>query len=125
MRFPGLFHDQLKHSLIALLAPCMLLGQNPAVTITVDVTANRHAINPNIYGVAYATPAVLSDLNAPVHRYGGNNTSRYNWQANADNRGADWYFESIGERSATAGERGIQVMEYRRSGDERPMLENY
>ena len=63
--------------------------------MTVDVGANRRAINPAVYGVAYATPAQLQDLNAPLHRYGGNNTSRYNWQLNADNRGADWYFESI------------------------------
>ena len=31
---------------------------------------------------------------------------RYNWQINADNRGQDWYFESIGDTSAMAGERG-------------------
>jgi PKD repeat protein len=122
MRFAGLFQDQLKRTLIALMAPCMLLGQNPAITITVDVTANRHAINPNIYGVAYATQAVLNDLNAPLHRYGGNNTSRYNWQANADNRGADWYFESIGEPSAIAGERGDTFIANSRSGGAKPML---
>ena len=29
-------------------------AQNPAVTINVDNNLNRHAINPNIYGVAYA-----------------------------------------------------------------------
>ena len=45
-------------------------------------------------------------LNCPLNRYGGNNTTRYNWQLNADNRGQDWYFESIGESSAVAGERG-------------------
>ena len=71
--------------------------------MTVDVGANRRAINPAIYGVAYATTAQLQDLNAPLHRYGGNNTSRYNWQLNADNRGADWYFQSIAESSATPG----------------------
>ena len=41
-----------------------------------------------------------------LHRYGGNNTSRYNWQLNADNRGADWYSQSIAESSATPGQRG-------------------
>src|SRR5204863_7624507 len=65
-----------------------------AVTISVDASANRHAINPEIYGVNYATTAQLQDLNAPVHRAGGNATSRYNWQANASNRGSDWFFES-------------------------------
>ncbi len=66
-----------------------------AVTISVDANANRHPINPNIYGVAYATTAQLLELNAPLNRSGGNNTSRYNWQQNADNRANDFYFESI------------------------------
>src|SRR5689334_1068472 len=81
------------------------LAQNPTAGVTVDVNANRRAINPNIYGVASASTTQLSDLNVPINRYGGNNTSRYNWQVNADNRGADWYFESIGEPSSVAGER--------------------
>src|SRR4026209_313190 len=87
-------------------ATAILHAQNAAVTITVDVAANRRAINPAIYGVAYGTPTQLQDLNAPLNRYGGNNTSRYNWQLNADNRGQDWYFESIAEPSAVAGAGG-------------------
>src|SRR5258706_1401630 len=82
-----------------------LLAQNPAATIGVDANAGRHPISPLVYGVAYGE-ATLADLNCPVNRYGGNNTSRYNWQINADNRGQDWYFESIGDASAVAGERG-------------------
>src|SRR5712691_4681417 len=82
------------------------LAQNPAATVSIDATLNRRAINPNIYGVAYGTATTLADLNCPLNRYGGNNTTRYNWQINADNRGQDWYFESIGEPSAIAGERG-------------------
>lgn len=63
--------------------------------ITVDATANVHAINQNIYGTAFASSAQLLDLNAPLNRSGGNATTRYNWQANASNRAADYYFESI------------------------------
>ena len=73
-------------------------AQNPAVTVNVDANANRHAINPNIYGIAHATTAQLNDLNSPLNRNGGNNTTRYNWQLNADNRGNDWYYESIGRQ---------------------------
>ena len=65
-----------------------------------------HAINPLIYGVSFGDASALADLNAPANRYGGNSSTRYNWQLNADNRGQDWYFESIGDSSATAGERG-------------------
>lgn len=81
-------------------------AQNPTATITVDAATSRHAIDPRIYGVAYGTSATLAELNAPLNRLGGNNTSRYNWKQNADNRGSDWFFESIGDASATAGERG-------------------
>ncbi len=79
-------------------------AQNPPVSIAVDVGARRHPIDPRIYGVAYATPAQLADLNCPLNRLGGNTTSRYNWQLNADNRGSDWYFESIGAQDATPAE---------------------
>ena len=88
------------------LVPSWLSAQNTAVTINVDANASRRAINPNIYGVAHATTAQLIDLNSPLNRNGGNNTTRYNWQLNADNRANDWYFESIAEPSPVAGERG-------------------
>src|SRR5258705_9524798 len=81
-------------------------GAQNSITINVDAAVNRRPINANIYGVAHATTAQLNDLNSPLNRNGGNNTTRYNWQLNADNRGNDWYFESIGDSSPVAGERG-------------------
>jgi PKD repeat protein len=103
-------------------AVTVLHAQSTAVTITVDAGANRRTISPAIYGVAYATTAQLQDLNAPLHRYGGNNTSRYNWQLNADNRGADWYFESIAESSATPGQRGDDFVLTSQAGNAVPMV---
>src|SRR5204862_3659561 len=103
-------------------AVTVLDAQSSTVTITVDAGTNRRPINPAIYGVAYATTAQLQDLNAPLHRYGGNNTSRYNWQLNADNRGADWYFESIAEASATPGQRGDDFVLTSRAGGAEPMV---
>jgi hypothetical protein len=107
---------------VVVTAVTLLHAQNAAVTISVDAAASRRPINPAVYGVAYATPAQLQDLNAPVHRYGGNNTSRYNWQLNADNRGMDWYFQSIPESSATPGARGDAFVADSRSGNAEPML---
>jgi len=97
-------------------------AQNPAANITVDVNANRRAINPNVYGLAYASTTQLQDLNVPVNRYGGNNTTRYNWQINADNRGQDWYFESIGDTSSVAGERGNTFIANTRAGGAQAMI---
>src|SRR5260370_30230300 len=86
----------------AFLCVPLMLAQNPGATIGVDANANRRAINPNIYGLAYGTTAQLSDLNVPVNRYGGNNTTRYNLQINGDNRGQEWYFESIRDSSSVS-----------------------
>jgi hypothetical protein len=76
---------------------------NTAVALTVDAQANRHPISPLIYGVAYASAAQVADLNTPLNRSGGNAETRYNWQLNAHNHGADWYFESLDDGSATPG----------------------
>jgi len=78
-------------------------AQGPTVIINIDAAANRHTINANIYGVAFATTAQLADLNSPLNRSGGNATSQYNWQCNCDNRGSDFYFESLDSGSSTPG----------------------
>ena len=98
------------------------LAQNPPVTISIDAAAARHPISPDIYGVAHADSAALADLNSPLNRNGGNNTSRYNWQINGDNRGADWYFQSIAYSSAAAGEAGDTFISNSRASGAQPML---
>jgi hypothetical protein len=99
-----------------------LVAQSGTIAVTIDAAANRHAIDPNVYGVAHATTADLSDLNVPLNRNGGNNTTRYNWQVNADNRGNDWYFESIADSSPTPGERGDSFIAAARAANARAML---
>ena len=72
------------------------------ITITIDAARDRHPINPAIYGVAFATGAQLRELNVPLNRWGGNSTTRYNWQLNASNHAQDYFFESIGGDDADA-----------------------
>ncbi|MEO7716591.1 MAG: glycoside hydrolase family 44 protein [Capsulimonas sp.] len=61
------------------------------VAATVDLTADHHPISPMIYGMAFASPAYLSDLRLGINRWGGNDKSRYNWaQGNAVNAARDW-----------------------------------
>lgn len=85
----------------------LIAGEPPPppgpMNLSVDAAANRRAIDPRIYGMAFATEAQVADLNVPLNRSGGNTTSRYNWQLNASNRAMDWYFESIPDGDATAG----------------------
>ncbi len=64
-------------------------ADNPAVVVSVDLQLNRHAISDLVYGLAYADATQIADLDCPLNRRGGNNTTRYNWQQNADNRAAD------------------------------------
>ena len=103
-----------------------LQAQNPAVTINIDVQAGRRAINPLIYGVnLFENPnvsTILADLNVPINRYGGNRTSTYNWSTNSDNRGNDYYFESISDDNQTAGERVDTFVTLTRNGGAEPMI---
>jgi hypothetical protein len=45
-------------------------------------------------------------LNSPLNRSGGDSETSHNWQLNSDNRGNDWYFESIADSVSTPGYRG-------------------
>ena len=109
-------------SLCIALAATSAQAQNPAATVTVDANANRRPINPLIYGMAHASTAQLTDLNVPLNRSGGNPTTRYNWQLNADNRGFDWFFQSLAYSSATPGEGGDSFITLSRAGGAQPML---
>src|SRR6516164_5253407 len=97
-------------------------AQGPTVAINIDAAASRKSINPNIYGVAFATTAQLADLNSPLNRSGGNATSQYNWQCNCDNRGADWYFESLDSGSAVAGRADDDFISKTRAAGAQTML---
>src|SRR5437867_3689406 len=108
--------------LAAALSAAPALAQNPAVSVNVDAAAQRHPISDGVYGVASADSATLVDLNCPLNRLGGNNTSRYNWQINADNRGQDWYFESVPYASGVAGEVGDTFFTQSRAAGAQPML---
>ncbi len=87
--------------LVAAFGAAYALAQNPLATISVDANANRHAINPNVYGVAYADANDIAKLNPSLNRWGGNSTSRYNWQIDAHSAAADWYFETYPDSSGT------------------------
>jgi hypothetical protein len=63
--------------------------------LSVDAASGQHAISPYIYGMNYASESIAADLGLPVRRWGGNSTSRYNWQNGFTNTGSDWYYENI------------------------------
>lgn len=97
-------------------------GYSNSVTITVDAALNQRPINPLIYGVAFASSSQLDELNAPLNRWGGNSTTRYNWQLNADNKGHDWYFQSLAQSSATPGAAADDFITDTKAGGSQPIL---
>jgi hypothetical protein len=90
--------------------------------IGVDVNANRNPISPMIYGVAFATSNELSDLNFTMNRSGGNEESTYNWEINAHGKGADYYFESLPDDSATPGESADSVVADAKTAGAQPLI---
>jgi len=95
---------------------------NVPVVITVDAQLNRHPISPLIYGVAFASSNQLADLNGPLNRSGGNAETRYNWQLNAHNRAADWYFESLADWPTGAGAAADDFIANSKNGGGEPVI---
>ena len=65
--------------------------------LAVDAAASRHAISPFIYGMnqySASFASVAPAVRLPVERWGGDATTRYNWQLDVSNAAADWYFET-------------------------------
>jgi Glycoside hydrolase family 44 len=88
---------------LLILVATPIFAQNAPASVSVDASANRQAISPDIYGVAFGAKSDLATMNFTMNRDGGNGTSTYNWQINAANHDSDWYFESILDPPETAG----------------------
>ncbi len=63
--------------------------------LSVDASADRHPISPDVYGMNFADEDLAAEIGLPVRRWGGNATTRYNWQNDTSNRASDWFFENI------------------------------
>jgi Glycoside hydrolase family 44 len=83
-------------SLGALAAPASSQAITPGtpgpgdVHFTINSTQNVKAISPWIYG----TNGTSLNSSVTADRLGGNRWTAYNWETNASNAGADYYFES-------------------------------
>jgi hypothetical protein len=80
-----------------LAAAFLALALTPAasaapVAVAVDPNADRHPVSLQIYGMNYGTAAQMALLGVPVRRWGGNATTRYNWETDTNNSASDWFF---------------------------------
>jgi hypothetical protein len=67
-------------------------GAAAAIALTVQADAGQKQISPYVYGLNFAKKAFAQEIALPLRRWGGNDTTRYNWQINANNHGSDWFF---------------------------------
>lgn len=97
-------------------------GTTPGPALTVDASKDRHPISPLIYGVnfagkrGYARPfdaSYAQTLGVTLNRWGGNATTRYNWQTSGTNLDADFFFEN----SASVSREELEIPRPLRDGD--------
>jgi hypothetical protein len=100
----------LRTGALALLLLCVACGRRARgdddralrrVEMAVSCRSPGHRISPLVYGIAFIPLRDRKEqhqfaLGASARRWGGNHTSRYNWElGNAWNTGADWYFRNV------------------------------
>jgi hypothetical protein len=82
-------------------AEAQLAAPGLPASFTVDCTAKPKPISPYIYGIAFSprhefTQDVQWRVRATARRWGGNPTSRYNWElGNAWNTASDYFFMNV------------------------------
>jgi hypothetical protein len=81
-----------ENTTVTLAAPATASGPY----LTVDAGNQEHAISPLIYGMnAYLLDSTsATTANVAVTRWGGDDTSRYNYQTGNSNSASDYYFEN-------------------------------
>jgi Glycoside hydrolase family 44/Bacterial Ig-like domain (group 3) len=65
-----------------------------APTLGVDASASVHPISPQIYGIDnFVLDATFAkEIQVPNVRWGGDDTTRYNWEVDSSNQGFTFYF---------------------------------
>jgi hypothetical protein len=76
------------------------------IKLNVDSMMARKPISPSIYGMnEYGSEddavTLMQELKLPIRRWGGNITTRYNWQTDVANHAVDWYFNNLKQSNAT------------------------
>jgi hypothetical protein len=63
--------------------------------VVVDTTREIHAISPYIYGLSGGTEEETTILRTTLTSWGGNPSTRYNWElGNAWNSASDWFYRN-------------------------------
>jgi len=79
------------------LLACFTASAQAPPALAIDATANVHAISPYVYGInEWADNGLLGMMRVPLLRWGGDDATSFNWQANVKNNTGDnpWCFEN-------------------------------
>jgi uncharacterized protein (TIGR03437 family) len=100
---------------LTLLVSFAAFSQQAGPALQVDAGANQHAISADVYGISFywnvgsgnaqqqaADLAAASDIRSTLRRWGGNNTSTYDWKYDVWNIDADWFFEVLPDTGVNA-----------------------
>lgn len=76
-------------------SPTPVAGRVPDLLVRVDVDRGLHPISPLIYGLSTVSDEHVTQLRTTLASWGGNPSTRYNWQlGNAWNSGSDWFYRN-------------------------------
>jgi hypothetical protein len=88
--------DATKSGTVTVILSAPVTTAGPA--LTVDAGNQTHPISPLIYGMNFYTGtsdlAAAAAISLPVDRWGGNETTSYNYLYDSQGKGSDWYFEN-------------------------------
>src|SRR5690606_35005436 len=96
-----------------LIALCITCGepfasaQAATIDVTVDLDADRRPLQPGIFGVSGSPDP--ERLAYPLLRWGGNSTTRYNWQADVHNTASDWFYMNIPDGNGTPSSSSLEA----------------
>jgi len=93
--------DPAKSAVVTVTFATPPLAKGPS--LTVDASAPRHPISPQIYGMNawrlhdpdHESAKVAKAVRLPLNRWGGDAATRYNYKIDVTNAGNDWFFENI------------------------------
>jgi uncharacterized protein (TIGR03437 family) len=86
-------------------------AQQAGPALSIDAAAGQHAISPDIYGINFywdlssdtdPLHIAAAEIRATTRRFGGNESDRYDYRTDYQNKASDWYFEDL-QRTGTLG----------------------
>ncbi len=89
--FPA-YNDDLNLGSLDNARPKTLPSLATSQTVSVNLSANRHPISDEIFGVSFGDAVRNQAIGYTVRRWGGNSVTRYNWQGVEHNSASDYFF---------------------------------